>query len=158
MVHRFHVNNVNLTVPLRSHWNQEIRYCSENMRFFLAIRVHVSVIVCILSDYSQIFKMIQRGLVPLVSYLTIYKSLKISFSKREIMPHDLYLFMDNKFSSNNYHSISISDILIKLLIVLFSIHQFQSQKMVMLAPDKKGLKLLTCHKIFCFLGGGQRIS
>ena len=61
---------------------------------------------------------------PLVSYLTMYKSLKISLSKREIIPHDLYLFMDNKFSSNNYHSISISYILIKLLIVLFSIQQF----------------------------------
>ena len=54
----------------------------------------------------------------------MYKSLKISLSKREIIPHDLYLFMDNKFSSNNYHSISISYILIKLLIVLFSIQQF----------------------------------
>ena len=57
MVHQFHVNNVNLTVPLRSRWNQEIRYCSENMSF-LATLVHVGVIVCVLSDYSQIFQMI----------------------------------------------------------------------------------------------------
>ena len=58
MVHQFHVNSVNLTVPLRNRWNQEIRYCSENVRVFLAIRVHVSVIVCVLSAHSQIFKMI----------------------------------------------------------------------------------------------------
>ena len=58
MVHQFHVNSVNLTVLLRSRWNQEIRYCSENVRVFLAIRLHVSVVVCVLSDYSQIFKMV----------------------------------------------------------------------------------------------------
>lgn len=36
------------------------------------------------------------------------------------MPHDLYLFMDNKISSNNYLSISISVIPIKLLILRFN--------------------------------------
>lgn len=35
------------------------------------------------------------------------------------MPDDLYLFMDDKISSNNYHSISISVIPIKLLINKF---------------------------------------
>ena len=79
MVHQFLVNNVNLTVPLRSHLNQEIRYCSENMSIF----GHMCTCWCHSLCFERLFTDFSNDIEGSCAFGLIFNNVLVNFHPQE---------------------------------------------------------------------------